>query len=107
MLVHTYNTANPLLCDEISRVTFTGRVRDILRVVGLFVLITEHDQLLILAYERINLKNELDIEPHLWSYHSRITIEHLAQTLQEKEMRKSHPILYGFLQAVSPSVTVS
>ena len=56
-----------------------------------------------LVYERTELMNELSIQPHLWTYHSRITLEHLAQTLQEKKMKEKHPILYEFLQAVSYS----
>ena len=61
----------------------------------------EHDQLFFLVYERMELVNKSSIQPHLWTYHSRITLEHLAQTLQEKKMKKEHPILYEFLQAVS------
>ena len=62
---------------------------------------TEHDQLFFLVYERMELMNESSIRPHLWTYHSRITLEHLAQTLQEKKMKEKHPILYEFLQSVS------
>ena len=63
--------------------------------------ILEHDQLFFLVYERMELVNKSSIQPHLWTYHSRISLEHLVQTLQEKKMKKDHPILYEFLQAVS------
>jgi hypothetical protein len=49
----------------------------------------------------MELVNKSSIQPHLWTYHSRISLEHLAQTLQEKKMKERHPILYEFLQAVS------
>lgn len=57
------------------------------------------DQLFYLVYEKVKCKDE-DIGPHLWTYRSRITIEHLQQTMQEKKMRTKHPILNEFLQAV-------
>ena len=60
----------------------------------------EHDQLFFLVYEHMELMNQSSIQPHLWTYRSRITLEHLAQTLQEKKMKEKHPILYEFLQAV-------
>ena len=62
--------------------------------------ILEHDQLFFLAYERVDLMNQSSIQPHLWTYRSRITLEHLAQTLQEKKMKERYPILHEFLQAV-------
>ena len=61
----------------------------------------EHDQLFFLVYEQMELVNKSSIQPHLWTYRSRISLEHLAQTLQEKKMKEKHPILYEFLQAVS------
>ena len=66
-----------------------------------YLSILEHDQLFYLVYERMELMNESSIQPHLWTYRSRITLEHLAQTLQEKKMKKDYPILHEFLQAVS------
>ena len=62
---------------------------------------SEHDRLFFLVYERVEQINQASIQPHLWTYRSRITLEHLAQTLQEKRMKERHPILYEFLQAVS------
>ena len=62
---------------------------------------SEHDRLFFLVYERVELVNQSSIQPHLWTYRSRITLEHLAQTLQERKMKERHPILYEFLQAVS------
>ena len=62
---------------------------------------SEHDRLFFLVYERVELMNQSSIQPHLWTYRSRITLDHLAQTLQEKKMKEKHPVLYEFLQAVS------
>ena len=58
------------------------------------------DHLLYLVYERIPVK-EGSLNPHLWTYRSRITLEHLSHTLQQQGMRKRYPILYHFLQEVS------
>ena len=44
--------------------------------------------------------DEDSLEPHLWTYRSRITLEHLRQTLQEETIRDKHLILYEFLQNV-------
>ena len=62
---------------------------------------SEHDRLFFLVYEHVEVMNQSSIQPHLWTYRSRITLEHLAQTLQEKRMKERHPILYEFLQVVS------
>jgi hypothetical protein len=40
------------------------------------------------------------MDPHLWSYRQRISLEHLTQTLQDKKMKEKHPILHDFLQMV-------
>ena len=63
------------------------------------VMYIDHDQLFYLVYEKVKYDEE-SLEPHLWTYRSRITLEHLRQTLQEKKMRDKHPILHEFLQAV-------
>ena len=55
-------------------------------------------------YEKVKYKEE-SLEPHLWTYRSRITLEHLRQTLQEEKMRQDYPILSEFLQAVCYSIT--
>jgi len=50
------------------------------------------------VYERVQLtKGSLD--PHLWAYRFRITLEHLSQTLQQQNMKKC-PVLHAFLQEV-------
>lgn len=59
----------------------------------------DHDQLFYLVYEKVAYKEE-SLEPHLWTYRSRITLEHLRQTLQEERMKEKYPILSEFLQAV-------
>ena len=41
------------------------------------------------------------MEPHLWSYRQRISLEHLGQTLLEKKLKDKYPILHNFLQVVS------
>jgi len=59
----------------------------------------EHDQLFYLVYERVQVtKGGLD--PHLWAYRFRITLERLNQTLQQKNMKKKCPTLHAFLQEV-------
>ena len=60
----------------------------------------EHDQLFYLVYERMKV-SEGSIEPHLWSYRQRVSLDHLGQTLQEKNLREKYPILHEFLQVVS------
>jgi len=64
-----------------------------------FLLPSEHDQLLCLVYERVQVA-EGSIDPHLWAYRFRITLEHLSQTLQHQNMQKKCSILYAFLQEV-------
>ncbi len=56
----------------------------------------DHDQLFYLVYEKVQV-NEDSMEPHLWSYRPRISLEHLGQTIQEKKLIKC-PILHEFLQ---------
>ena len=59
----------------------------------------EHDQLFYLVYERVQVV-EGSLDPHLWAYRSRITLEHLRQNLQQQNMKKKCPILHAFLQEV-------
>ena len=61
---------------------------------------TDHDQLFFLVYEKMAI-NSNSMEPHLWSYRQRISLEHLGQTLQEQKLKEKFPILHEFLQAVS------
>ena len=60
---------------------------------------TEHDQLFYLVYEHVSVKRG-SLEPHLWTYRQRISVEHIRQTLQEKKLREKYPILHEFLQMV-------
>ena len=60
---------------------------------------SEHDQLFYLVYERVQVV-EGTLDPHLWAYRSRITLEHLRQNLQQQNMKKKCPILHAFLQKV-------
>lgn len=62
-------------------------------------MITEHDQLFYLMYEKVKVSED-NMEPHLWSYRQRISLEHLGQTLQEKKLKEKYPILHAFLQVV-------
>lgn len=66
-------------------------------VLDLIINDNKEDHLLDLVYERIPVK-EGSLNPHLWTYRSRITLEHLSHTLQQQGMRKRYPILYHFLQ---------
>ena len=61
---------------------------------------SEHDQLFYLVYEKVKV-NKDNMEPHLWSYRQRISLEHLRQTLQEKKLKEKCHILHEFLQVVS------
>ncbi len=64
----------------------------------------EHDQLFYLVFERVKVSKD-NMEPHLWSYRQRISLEHLRQTLQvEKKLKEKCSILYEFLQVVSTMV---
>jgi hypothetical protein len=67
---------------------------------GLLLCNSDHDQLFFLVYEKVKYTQD-NLEPHLWTYRSRITLEHLRQSLHDKKLMKSYPILYEFLQAVS------
>ena len=60
----------------------------------------DHDQLFFLVYEKVKYTKD-NLEPHLWTYRSRITLEHLRQSFHDKKLMKTYPILYEFLQAVS------
>ena len=62
---------------------------------------TEQDQLLYTSYEKSSLiSSSSSILPHLWTYRSRITLEHLYQTLLSQKMKDKCPILVEFLKAV-------
>ena len=61
--------------------------------------VAEHDQLFYLAYERVKV-DEGKLEPHLWSFRSRITVDHLRSSLMQQK-KISVKILDAFLQDVS------
>ena len=52
-----------------------------------------------MVYERSSLA-EGSLLPHLWTYRSRVTLEHLFQTLQAQKMKERCPILHEFLKEV-------
>lgn len=56
------------------------------------------DQLLCVAYERMELSGGF-LDPHLWIYRTRITLDHLSLTLQQKGIKEC-PILHQFLNEV-------
>ena len=68
--------------------------------IALFII--DHNQLFYLAYERVKVSVE-NMQPHLWSYRQRISLEHLGQTLKLKD---KYPILHEFLQKVCPKIIV-
>ncbi len=59
----------------------------------------EQDRLFFVVYERVKVVGA-GMGPHLWTYRSRITLEHLNLILQRKNFKEKHPILYEFLQQV-------
>ena len=48
----------------------------------------------------VNERTEESFENNLWVYRSRVTLEHLTHTLQQKEMIDKYPILHEFLHTV-------
>ena len=61
---------------------------------------TEHDPLYYLVYERTPVAKG-SLEPHLWGYRPRITLEHLTRYMQQQ--KKKFPILEEFLKSVCSS----
>ena len=59
---------------------------------------SDHDPLYYLVYERTPVVKD-SLEPHLWSYRPRITLEHLTRYMQQQ--KKKFPILEEFLKIVS------
>lgn len=57
-------------------------------------MLTDKDRFLYVIHEREELPLEA-ITPHLWSYRSHITLEHLLQVLQTQ--KDTCPILHEFL----------
>jgi len=66
----------------------------------LTVLYTGSNKLFHIVYEKGKVKKNA-LEPHLWSYHPKISLEHLGQTLLGRDLTRKCPILYEFLQVVS------
>ena len=66
-------------------------------------LCTDRDRLFYIVYEKSSIPSS-SLLPHLWTYRSRITPEHLFQTLQAQKMKDSCPILHEFLKEVSETV---
>ena len=58
------------------------------------------DDLFCIVYEKNKMKKGI-LEPHLWSYRQKISLEHLGLTLQDIQLKERFPILYHFLQVVS------
>ena len=61
--------------------------------------ILEHDALFFMIYEKIPV-HAGDLQPGMWRYRARITLEHLAHALQQNA-DKSLVILKEFLRLVS------
>ena len=66
-------------------------------------LCTDRDRLFYTVYEKSSIPSS-SLLPHLWTYRSRITLEHLFQTLQAQKMKDTCPILHEFLKEVSETV---
>ena len=60
---------------------------------------TEHNPLFFLAYERVKV-DEKRLEPHLWTFRSRVDVNHLRGYLQQQK-NKDVKVLSGFLNEVS------
>ena len=57
----------------------------------------DHDPLYYLVYERTPVVKD-SLEPHMWGYRPRITLEHLVRYMQQQ--KKKFPILEEFLKNV-------
>ena len=61
--------------------------------------VSEHDILFFTIYEKIPVRSG-DIQPAMWRYRARITLEHLAHVLQQSTS-KSLGLLKEFLRLVN------
>ena len=61
--------------------------------------VSEHDTLFFTIYEKIPVRSG-DIQPAMWRYRARITLEHLAHVLQQSTS-KSLSLLKEFLRLVN------
>ena len=66
--------------------------------------ISEHDDLFFMIYERTPV-HAGDIQPAMWRYRARITLEHLAHALQQNT-DKTLVILKEFLRLVSMTIII-
>ena len=64
--------------------------------------VSEHDILFLTIYEKIPVRSG-DIQPAMWRYRARITLEHLAQVLQQSTS-KSLSLLKEFLRLVNITI---
>ena len=62
------------------------------------IISTVNNQLLYVLHERMEPAGGL-LNPHLWTYRTRITLDHLSLTLQQKGIKEC-PILQQFLKEV-------
>ena len=58
------------------------------------------DKLFRIVYERNKVKKK-GLDPHLWSYRQRVSLEHLGLTLLDVKLKEKYPILHEFLRVVS------
>ena len=65
-------------------------------------LYSEHDDLFFMIYEKLPVCTG-DVQPALWRYRARITLEHLAHALQQST-NKSLTLLKEFLRLVSITI---
>ena len=65
---------------------------------------TDQDCLFYVIHEKVSVAPEAFL-PHLWTYRSRITLEHLYQILQPQ--KDTYPILYEFLQQVNAEIFIT
>ena len=68
-------------------------------IITMIHVISEHDILFFTIYEKIPVRAG-DIQPAMWRYRARITLEHLAHALQQST-RKSLALLKEFLRLVT------
>lgn len=62
------------------------------------VFIVDHPVLFDYVYER-NIKSPI-LSDHLWKYRPAITLEHLAQQIEARELKNDYPALSFFLREV-------
>ena len=62
------------------------------------IYLTDHGRLFYLVHERMEEVVKDCLEPHLWVYRPRITLEHLMRYMQQHT--KKYPILREFLEKV-------